>query len=237
MEHPDVHSCLVHKYTPDMGKDLDLYIKELHKTAKQFNLTGLTAIHDIKETLVNGSLRPLGKIIVPRGTMVADMGAGQGIPGIPLSICRPDLAITLMESNEKRIIFLSRIKRLLTGTFEIIEGRIEELGHDRNQRGKYGLVVSRAFASPYIALECGAPLLSENGLLYIYSEDNEGSLPQPVLAHAQMLGLNPLVPEKKEMFGFPGYGCLFHKTAITPETFPRRFAVMKREAARMNGEL
>jgi len=236
VEHPDVLSGLLHQYTLDMGEHLDLYIDELYKTAKQFNLTGLTTIHDIKETLVYGSLRPLGRIIVPRGTMVADMGAGQGIPGIPLSVCRPDLAVTLMESNEKRIAFLGRIKRLLAGTFEIVEGRIEELGHDQNLRGKYGLVVSRAFAPPYVALECGASLLSENGLLYIYSEDNEESLPEPVLAHAQILGLNPLVTEKKEKLGFPGYGYVFQKTAVTPEAFPRRFAVMKREAGRLNGE-
>lgn len=237
MEHPDILSSLLHEYTPDMGKKLELYIDELYKTDKRFNLTGLTSINDIKETLVGGSLRPLGKIIVPRGTIVADMGAGQGIPGIPLSICRPDLAVTLMESNEKRITFLRRIKRMLAETFEVIEGRIEELGHDKSQREKYGMVISRAFAPPYVALECGASLLSKRGLLYVYSENNEGSLPQAVLTHAEMLGLSRLVSEEREKLGFPGYGFLFEKTAITPETFPRRFAVMKREAARLNGEL
>ncbi len=237
MEHPDILSTLVHGYDPDMGKKLELYINELHRSDKQFNLTGLTSIRDIKSTLINGSLRPLGKIIVPRGTMVADMGAGQGIPGIPLSICRPDLAVTLMESNEKRITFLKRIRRMIAGTYEIVEGRIEELAHNLRQRGKYSLVVSRAFAPPYVALECGASLLSNNGLLYIYSESNEGSLPKAVLAHAEMLGLGRLDPEQKKNLEFPGYGYLFQKKAITPDIFPRRFAVMKREAGRLNGEL
>ena len=42
----------------------------------------------------------------PQGHRLADIGSGGGVPGIPLAIARPDVAVMLIESTQKKAAFL-----------------------------------------------------------------------------------------------------------------------------------
>ncbi len=212
---------------------LRLYSDELYRVGKTMNLTGYNSPESLRNDLILSSISPLCNARVPRGTRVADLGSGQGIPGIPLSIVRPDWNFSLFEVREKRISFLSHIIRLLDVSCCVEEGRVEAAAHEERLRGRFGLVVSRAFAPLPVTLECGAPLLEDNGLLYVYSEErNRGDA---FRLFVKDLGLAEADEKEINAFSVSREGLLFQKKAATPEKYPRRFAAMKRNAEKLMG--
>lgn len=68
--------------------------------------------------------------ISSRVEQVWDLGTGLGVPGIPLAILRPDLAINLVESKRGKVIFLEEVVSALNlSNVKVIESRIESLGN------------------------------------------------------------------------------------------------------------
>lgn len=74
---------------------------------------------------------------------VLDVGSGAGLPGIPLAIVRPDLAVTLVDSSHKKCAFLAQAKaELELANVEVVCERVEQWKPPRG----FDLVVSRAFS-------------------------------------------------------------------------------------------
>ena len=60
-----------------------------------------------------------------------DFGSGAGLPGIPIAICRPEIRVTLAESQGKKASFLREAVRSLDISAEVYGGRVEEMPRDR----------------------------------------------------------------------------------------------------------
>ena len=82
---------------------------------------------------------------VPQGARVVDVGSGAGLPGIPLGLARPDLALTLVEPMSRRVEFLQDVVRVLDVPWRIIRGRAEERSVVR-EVGPVDVVTARAVA-------------------------------------------------------------------------------------------
>lgn len=66
--------------------------------------------------------------LLPQVSHVFDFGSGLGVPGIPLALLRPDLAVTLVESNHKKAIFLDEVAdRLQLGNVKVKACRLESI--------------------------------------------------------------------------------------------------------------
>ncbi|HEV8440227.1 MAG TPA: 16S rRNA (guanine(527)-N(7))-methyltransferase RsmG [Methylomirabilota bacterium] len=123
------------------GRYLDLLLQwnRVHR------LTGLEAPSAIVRELFRDSLLFLTRL--PLGPLrLADIGAGAGIPGVPLRIVRPDISLTLIESKRKSVSFLESLKRELgMPDVRVLEGRAEELlRSDPELSGQFDVVVTRA---------------------------------------------------------------------------------------------
>lgn len=81
--------------------------------------------------------------IVPEGSLVADIGSGAGLPGVPLAIRRPDLHVALIEPLRRRCVFLSEVVHELglQDRVEVVRARAEDL-RDR----RFPVVTCRALA-------------------------------------------------------------------------------------------
>ena len=95
---------------------------------------------------------------------VVDVGTGAGFPGIPLSIMNPTLKITLVDSLNKRLIFLQEvINELDLKNVELVHARAEEFGRNKKYREKFDVATSRAVANLATLSEYLLPLVKING--------------------------------------------------------------------------
>ena len=135
----------------------------------------LTAITDPKEIIIKhfiDSLTIAGKI--KDNSSIIDVGTGAGFPGIPLKIYNETLDVTLLDSLNKRTIFLQEVvNKLNLKNIKIIHGRAEDLARDKQYREKYDYSVSRAVAPLNVLVEYLTPYVKVGGsVIAMKGKDN-----------------------------------------------------------------
>lgn len=168
--------------------EFTIFSEELKNKAKQIELTlsekqvqqfyqymnillewnekiNLTAITEPKEVILKHFIDSLTICKqIEKGKKLIDVGTGAGFPGIPISIIREDVEITLLDSLNKRIIFLQEvIHKLSLKNIRAIHGRVEEFAKNKKERQKYDIATSRAVASFNVLLEYLLPLTKIEG--------------------------------------------------------------------------
>ena len=116
------------------------YLTLMQKWNKVHNLT---AVRDADEMVVLHLLDSLVVLPFIDGKALLDVGSGAGLPGIPLAICLPDLKVTVIDSNNKKVSFMRQAKAELgIENLEVLSGRVEEIAPNH----KFDMVISRAFS-------------------------------------------------------------------------------------------
>ncbi|MBP6984969.1 MAG: 16S rRNA (guanine(527)-N(7))-methyltransferase RsmG [Alphaproteobacteria bacterium] len=139
----------------DDVRGIEAYCELLIKWNAKINLVGRATISEIKERHVLDCIQ-LSSFINKKESLV-DLGSGAGLPGILLSIIGHE-DVTLVESDQKKCVFLREVRRALNLKCNILNMRIEEM-----KDCKYDLVVSRALASLNLLLDFSEPILKEGG--------------------------------------------------------------------------
>lgn len=139
-----------------LGDRLLAYLVLLQRWNAAYNLT---AIRDPAQMVSKHLLDSLA--IAPYfDGVIADIGSGAGLPGIPLALAHPHLQITLVESNRKKARFLREALRVL----EIANARVAQSRAEcLDEPGQYDCLVSRAFSSLAGFVHVGAHLLKADG--------------------------------------------------------------------------
>ncbi|MCB9779768.1 MAG: class I SAM-dependent methyltransferase [Alphaproteobacteria bacterium] len=107
----------------------------------------------------------------------ADLGSGAGFPGIALGARHPDATVHLVESRQKRVLFLETVvstaRRQDAGLHrvDVVHGRTEELP------GPYDGLVSRAYKAPEDVLDDAARLLAPDGVVVLLLGDRDWAPP------------------------------------------------------------
>ena len=116
------------------------YLTLMQKWNKVHNLT---AVRDADEMVVLHLLDSLVVLPFIDGKALLDVGSGAGLPGIPLAICLPELKVTVIDSNNKKVSFMRQAKAELgIDNLEVLGGRVEEITPNH----KFDMVISRAFS-------------------------------------------------------------------------------------------
>jgi 16S rRNA (guanine(527)-N(7))-methyltransferase RsmG len=100
----------------------------------------------------------------PHGVSLADIGSGAGFPAVPLKILRPDIKITLVDSLNKRVLFLQSLLQKLSLEGEALHFRAEEAARMDLYREKFDIVVSRAVARLAVLCEYCLPFVKLGGV-------------------------------------------------------------------------
>ena len=126
----------------------------------------LTAVLDPEEMVDRhylDSAAPLALDLIPQGARVIDVGTGAGLPGIPLCILRPDLRVTLLDAQRKRVTFLQAAIEALDLPAQAVHMRAEDAARDEAHREAYDVAVSRAVAATPTLLELTLPFVRVGG--------------------------------------------------------------------------
>lgn len=102
--------------------------------------------------------------LVPEGCRVLDVGSGAGLPGIPLALARPDLAIVLLEPMARRVVWLQEVIDVLGLAVSVYRGRAED-PQVRAQLGGNDVVTARAVAPLGRLAGWSLPLVAPGGSL------------------------------------------------------------------------
>jgi len=137
------------------------YLELLIKWKKSQRLIGSAAPHWIVENLFLDSLLFLKVFPSPPSTLL-DLGAGAGLPGIPLKIVLGEVELVLVESRQKRVSFLSSaVRELALENVRVVSGRVEDVMDELE--GRFDAVVMRCAGDPGQLLPIAARLLRRGG--------------------------------------------------------------------------
>jgi 16S rRNA (guanine527-N7)-methyltransferase len=205
--------------TKAQGATLAQYLNLLMKWSRTMNLVGKTTWPEIFRDLAADSLYLAGFVAaqdLPERPLSLDLGAGAGLPGIPLRVLWPVGDYVLVELREKRAIFLRQaVSELGLPGVRVVHGRAEEVGPELARMGLAGatarkegragdtradLVVSRAFMPWPKLLPLAAQLIAPGGRLIILSNEKPPTNPAELPGFALVDSLDYPSTERTRYF-------------------------------------
>lgn len=207
------------------AKQFYTYMNLLIEWNKKINLTAITEENEIVTKHFVDSL--IISKYLQESKNVMDIGTGAGFPGVPLKIINNDINMELLDSLNKRIIFLNEvIIQLELRNINAIHSRAEDLARINKYREKYDVVVSRAVARLNILLEYMIPFVKVGGICICMKGSNIDELEEAKKA-INILGGKI---EKIEEISLPDTdikrnNIIIKKIKNTPDEYPRKAGI------------
>lgn len=230
MDHVDVlFSDLLRKHGMELSEEqlrqFAIYYRELTDWNERMNLTGITEREQVYVKHFYDSLSLAFYMDLHKVGSLADIGSGAGFPSIPLKIMFPHVKVTIVDSLNKRIVFLRHLTEALDlQNVDCVHGRAEEAARKPEHRDRYDLVTARAVARLNVLNEFCLPFVKPGG----WFAAMKGSTLQEEVQEAEF-SLRELKGELGEIYAFtlPVEEAARHivtirKTAATPKKYPRK---------------
>lgn len=188
----------------------------------------LTAITDDKEIIIKHFIDSLtiAKYISDNDTII-DVGTGAGFPGIPIKIVKPDTEVTLLDSLNKRLLFLQDvIDKNKLKKIRCVHGRAEDVSRETIHREVYDIATARAVANMSTLVELCIPFVKVGGIFVCMKGTNTDEIDDAKNA-IKLLGGEI---EKIDNFVLPDTDMerniiIIRKVKNTPGEFPRKAGV------------
>lgn len=153
---------------PDDRRRFRQYLDLFLRWNRTHRMTALDSPAAVVRDLFIDSLLFLA-LLPPRPLALVDIGAGAGIPGLPLRLADPSIAVTLVEARRKRVSFLLAAQRELDlGDVAVKEARAEALlEQEPDLAGAFDVVVARSVGPATALLPLARKYLKAGGLLVV----------------------------------------------------------------------
>lgn len=208
---------------------LVVYYKLLVNWNEKINLTAITEPKDVAIKHFADSLSALNYVDIPNGASIIDVGTGAGFPGLVLKIARPDIKLTLLDSLNKRLVFLEDVLNNLGLEANSIHSRAEEGGQSIDLRECYDFAVSRAVAQLNVLCEYCLPYVRLSGSFIAFKGGDSDEEIESASKAIQTLG-----GKKKNVckFKLPENSgsrtlVVIEKVQPTPDKYPRQNGKIK----------
>lgn len=201
------------------------YFEMLVEKNKVMNLTAITEREEVINKHFIDSLSCKEIIDLNKVKTVIDVGTGAGFPGIPLKIAFPHLNIVLMDSLNKRVVFLNEvIKELGLNEIKAVHDRAEEMAKKPEYRETFDLCVSRAVANLATLSEYCLPFVKNGGHFVSYKS---GKAEEEISESEKAIDVLGGKIEEIKSFFLPGTDIervliSIVKNNKTPDKYPRK---------------
>ena len=213
------------KVSPAQAAQLHIYLELLLKRNEEVNLTAVIDPEEVAAKHFGDSLTLLRAVEMKPGAKLCDVGTGAGFPGLPVKILRPDLKVTLLDSTNKRLVFLREVCDALgLPGVTLLHKRAEEAGRDPKLRESFDTVTARAVANLNVLAEYCVPLVKMKG---IFAPMKGPGLTEELEDAEKALDVLGCDLKRVEHFTLPDAQgsarniAVFQKTRFTPKTYPR----------------
>ncbi len=160
---------------------------------------------------------------------VVDVGSGGGLPGLALKLARPELELTLIESNRRKAAFLEHAAaRLELDGVQVVARRAEDAGRDPRLRDAFDAAVARALAAMAVLAELCLPFVRVGGVLLAMKAAAEAEVEAALPAIGAVGGELVAIETAPSALRDRGQIVVVRKVAPTPAEFPRRAGVPER---------
>lgn len=209
-----------------------IYYDFLIEKNKVMNLTSITEYEEVVQKHFVDSIALAQALDLKQYSSLIDVGTGAGFPGIPLKIVFPHLNVVLLDSLNKRILFLNElIDKIHCKDIKAVHARAEEFAREKQYRASFDLCVSRAVANLASLSEYCLPLVKRGGLFVSYKSmqiDNEINDSQKAV-----FLLGGKIKEKKDFY-LPDSEIgrsfvIIEKVKETPVKYPRKAGMPVKE--------
>lgn len=146
---------------PQQLNALICYLDLLERWNAVYNLTAIRSREEMLILHLLDSLAIVPHVVRLGAARILDVGAGAGLPGIPLAIALPEVRVTLVDSVGKKVAFMNQAILQLKLQARAIHARVEALTDEE----KYDCITSRAFSSLRKLLESAGRLLADGGTI------------------------------------------------------------------------
>lgn len=199
------------------------YFEMLVEWNNKFNMTTILEEKDVFLLHFYDSLCLSKVVSLNDEKSLCDFGTGAGFPGLPIAIVFSKVNVTLVESNQKKCMFLNAvIDKLNLKNVVVINDRIEN--YSSKEREKFDIVTCRAVTSIPMILEMATPLVKVNGLLVPLKSNCEDELIKYSYLEKE-LGIKLV---NKEIYDLPindAYRVIpvYKKEKLTDKKYPRSY--------------
>ena len=224
-----INKKLLKEYAKDYGVNLDeralecfdKYAELLCETNKVMNLTAITEPEEIVIKHFIDSLAILKYVDIPMYSSIIDVGTGAGFPGLPLQIARCDLDVTLLDSLNKRILFLENVIEQCELDTVAYHSRAEDAGHDELFRECYDFATARAVAPLNVLAEYCLPFVKVGGY-FVALKGSTDEIEEARGAVSKLEGVIEDIVSYKLPNGDPRSIVIIKKISQTPTAYPRK---------------
>ena len=218
--------------TENQYEQFQKYFELLAEWNEKMNLTAITDESGVALKHFADSLSLLNFVDIPQNSSLADVGTGAGFPGVVLKIARPDIKLTLIDSLNKRLVFLGEVCAQLGIEAELIHSSAEDGARDEKLRESFDFAVSRAVARMNVLSEYCLPYVKVGGAFCAMKGAQANEEFKESLNAINTLGGKL---ENKYFFELPENGgeraiAVVRKVKNTPQKYPRQSGKIKAKA-------
>ena len=148
----------------ELPEKLMIYLLLLNEWNSRMDLTAVTEDEETVDKHFIDSLTVLKTGIIKHESTLIDVGTGAGFPGMVLAIAQPDLQVTLMDSQQKRLLFLEKVcKETDARNVTIVHARAEDGARKTELREQFDYAAARALAPLNVLCEYLLPYVKPDG--------------------------------------------------------------------------